>query len=155
LRRAVLHRVIGERAVLLRVIGGKAMLGDETMDAIRSRDDDPADILIMWMWSVGCLGWGLWKRVAYLSITLALDCDFSESMSLFSSCCWAGFCFLVYDTPCHPPVVGHISSQLVWYKIFKTCNRIMISLSSIPMFPCRIPHGARGPTMCRSIPTFR
>jgi hypothetical protein len=52
------------------------MLGDETMDAIRSRDDDPADILIMWMWSVGCLGWGLWKRVAYLSITLALDCDF-------------------------------------------------------------------------------
>ena len=29
------------------------MLGDETMDAIRSRDDDPADILIMWMWSVG------------------------------------------------------------------------------------------------------
>lgn len=42
LRRAVLHRVIGERAVLLRVIGGKAMLGDETMEAIRSRDDDPA-----------------------------------------------------------------------------------------------------------------
>jgi hypothetical protein len=52
------------------------MLGDETMDAIRPRDDDPADIPIMWMWSVGCLGWGLWKRVAYLSITLALDCDF-------------------------------------------------------------------------------
>jgi hypothetical protein len=76
LRRAVLHRVIGEKAVLLRVIGGKAMLGDETMEAIRSRDDDPADIPIMWMWSVGCLGWGLWKRVAYLSITLALDCDF-------------------------------------------------------------------------------
>jgi hypothetical protein len=31
--------------------------------------------------------------------------------------------FLVYDTPCHPPVVGHISSQLVWYKIFKTRNQ--------------------------------
>ena len=44
-----MHRVIGERAVLLRVIGGKVMLGDETMDAIRPRDDDPADITIMWM----------------------------------------------------------------------------------------------------------
>ena len=59
------------------------MPGDETMDAIRSRDDDPAGIPIMWMWSVGCLGWGLWKRVAYLSITLALDCDFCEHVFVF------------------------------------------------------------------------
>jgi hypothetical protein len=52
------------------------MLGDEMMDAIRSRDDDPAGYtynvdVVGW-----CLGWGLWKRVAYLFITLALDCDF-------------------------------------------------------------------------------
>jgi hypothetical protein len=31
------------------------MPGDETMDAIRLRDDDPAGIPIMWMWSVGCV----------------------------------------------------------------------------------------------------
>lgn len=72
--------------------------------------------------------------MAYLSITLALDCDFFLCACLcFRLAVGLDFVvFLVYDTPCHPPVVGHISSQLVWYKIIKTRNWIIIP-SSVPL----------------------